>query len=61
MIHPGRARSALAPAIIGLGGALMVFGSTVTWIRYAFAQPALDVLSQSRLGVAGNAGRITLA
>jgi hypothetical protein len=61
VIQPGRARNVLAPAIIGLGGALMVFGSTVTWIRYAFAQPVLDVLSQSRLGVAGNAGRITLA
>jgi len=57
----GRARNALAPAIVGVGGALMVFGSTVTWVRYAFAQPALDILSQSRLGVAGTAGRITLA
>jgi hypothetical protein len=61
VIQPGRARNALAPAIIGLGGALMVFGSTITWIRYAFARPVLDVLSQSRLGVAGSAGRITLA
>ena len=56
-----RARNALAPALVGVGGAFMVFGSTVTWIRYAFAQPALDILSQSRLGVAGTAGRITLA
>jgi hypothetical protein len=61
VVQSGRARRSLAPALMGVGGALMAFGSTLTWIRYAFAQPVLDILSQSRLGVAGGAGRITLA
>jgi hypothetical protein len=39
----------------------MVVGSTVTWLRYSFAQPELALLSQSRSGVAASAGRVTLA
>jgi hypothetical protein len=39
----------------------MVFGSTITWVRYSFAQPPLALLSQSRLGIAGGAGRVTIA
>jgi hypothetical protein len=44
-----------------VGGVLTVVGSTVTWVHYSFAQPALAILSQSRSGVATGAGRITLA
>ena len=57
----GRARRAVGPALIAVGGVLMVFGSTITWVRYAFAQPPLALLSQSRLGVASGAGRVTIA
>jgi hypothetical protein len=57
----GRARTALGPALIGVGGALMVVGSAITWVRYSFAQETLALLSQSRLGVASGAGRITIA
>ena len=60
MAQPGPARRALGPALIGVGGVLTVVGSTVTWIHYSFAQPALSILSQSRPGVAGGAGRLTL-
>jgi hypothetical protein len=38
----------------------MVVGSTITWVRYAFAQPPLALLSESRLGLASGAGRVTL-
>ena len=56
-----RARRAVGPALIALAGVLMVFGSTITWIRYAFAQPPLALLAQSRLGLASGAGRVTIA
>src|SRR5262245_7741077 len=39
----------------------MVFGSTITWVRYSFTQETLALLSQSRLGIASGAGRITIA
>jgi hypothetical protein len=39
----------------------MVFGSTITWVRYAFAEAPLALLSQSRLGIASGAGRVTIA
>jgi hypothetical protein len=44
-----------------VGGVLTVVGSTLTWVHYSFAQPALALLSQSRPGVATPAGRVTLA
>jgi len=59
--QPGPVRRALGPALIGAGGVLTVVGSTLTWVHYSFAQPALALLSQSRPGVATTAGRITLA
>ncbi len=61
MAQPGPARRALGPALIGVGGVLTVVGSTVTWVHYSFAQPALALLSQSRPGVAAAAGRVSLA
>jgi hypothetical protein len=59
--QPGPARRALGPALIGVGGVLTVVGSTLAWVHYSFAQAELATLSQSRLGVATTAGRITLA
>lgn len=61
MAQSGRARSALGPALIAVGGVLMVFGSTIVWVRYAFARAPLELLSQSRLGIASGAGRVTIA